>query len=52
MYDVIDIDDLTASEIEDLYALAADVKEHPDDYGDSLANRTLLMFFAKPSTRT
>ena len=52
MQDVIDIDDLTAEEIRDIYALTAEMKANPGAYHDSLSNRTLLMFFAKPSTRT
>ncbi|ALG81691.1 ornithine carbamoyltransferase [Halanaeroarchaeum sulfurireducens] len=52
MHDVIDIDDLTAAEIRDVYELTDDIKASPEAYHDSLSNETLLMFFAKPSTRT
>lgn len=52
MLDVIDIDDLTEQEILDIYALTDDMKANPEAYHDALSNRTLLMFFAKPSTRT
>ena len=52
MHDVIDIDDLTAAEIRDVYELTDDLKASPEAYHDSLSNATLLMFFAKPSTRT
>jgi len=52
MQDVIDIDDLTAQEIQDVYELTDEMKEEPTAFQDALSNRTLLMFFAKPSTRT
>lgn len=52
MHDVIDIQDLTATEIEDLYELTEEMKADPDAFGDSLSNETLIMLFAKPSTRT
>ncbi|MFB6131924.1 MAG: ornithine carbamoyltransferase [Halanaeroarchaeum sp.] len=52
MQDVIDIADLTAEWIRDLYELTEDIKANPEAYDDSLSNATLLMFFAKPSTRT
>jgi ornithine carbamoyltransferase len=52
MLDVIDIDDLTEQDILDIYALTAEMKADPAAYHDALSNRTLLMFFAKPSTRT
>ncbi|MGM0398893.1 MAG: ornithine carbamoyltransferase [Halobacteriota archaeon] len=52
MQDVIDIDDLTEQEILDIYALTEEMKVDPGAYHDALANQTLLMFFAKPSTRT
>lgn len=52
MQDVIDIGDLSAQDIEAIYELTDEMKAHPENFHDSLSNKTLLMFFAKPSTRT
>lgn len=52
MHDVIDIQDLTAAKIADLYDLTEEMKADPDAFADSLSNETLIMLFAKPSTRT
>ncbi|MFB6081870.1 MAG: ornithine carbamoyltransferase [Halanaeroarchaeum sp.] len=52
MDDLIDIGDLSVQDIETIYDRAAAIKADPGDYHDALANQTLLMFFAKPSTRT
>ncbi|MFB6069863.1 MAG: ornithine carbamoyltransferase [Halanaeroarchaeum sp.] len=52
MDDLIDIADLSAQDVETVYDRATDVKANPAAYHDALANESLLMFFAKPSTRT
>ncbi|MFB6125622.1 MAG: ornithine carbamoyltransferase [Halanaeroarchaeum sp.] len=52
MDDLIDIGDLTATDIETIYDRTEAIKSDPEAYHDALANRTLLMLFAKPSTRT
>ena len=52
MKHVIDIQDLTAAEIDDLYELTDRMKAEPEAFHDSLSNETLIMLFAKPSTRT
>lgn len=52
MKHVIDIQDLTADEITALYDLTDEMKADPEAFNDSLANETLIMLFAKPSTRT
>jgi len=52
MQDVIDITDLSAQDIEAIYDLTEEMKANPENFHDSLSNKTLLMFFAKPSTRT
>ncbi|MFB6133735.1 MAG: ornithine carbamoyltransferase [Halanaeroarchaeum sp.] len=52
MQDVIDIADLSEQDIETIYERAAAIKATPSAYGDALDNRSLLMLFAKPSTRT
>ena len=41
-----------ASQVRELFRLAADVKAHPDRYKDALAGRFLAMVFEKPSLRT
>ncbi|MFB6113045.1 MAG: ornithine carbamoyltransferase [Halodesulfurarchaeum sp.] len=52
MKDVIDINDLEASDIEATYELTDRMKAHPEEFNTSLSNETLIMLFAKPSTRT
>jgi ornithine carbamoyltransferase len=52
MDDLLDIHDVTAAEIEDVFAITDRMKADPDAFGDALRNDTLLMLFAKPSTRT
>lgn len=50
--DLISIHDLTASDVDRLFALAADLKAHPGRYRDALAGKILAMIFEKSSTRT
>jgi ornithine carbamoyltransferase len=52
MKHVIDIDDLSEREITALYDLTDRMKADPGEFTDELPNKTLLMLFAKPSTRT
>ncbi|MDY6769829.1 MAG: ornithine carbamoyltransferase [Candidatus Nanohaloarchaea archaeon] len=52
MNDLIDIADLDAGDIQDLYDTTDRVTEHRSDASSALAQKTLLMMFAKPSTRT
>ena len=52
MKHLLDIDDLSAADIEGLYELTDRLKADPDAFGDSLTNESLVMLFAKPSTRT
>jgi ornithine carbamoyltransferase len=41
-----------ASQVRELFRLAADVKAHPDRYKNALTGRFLAMVFEKPSLRT
>jgi ornithine carbamoyltransferase len=43
---------LSAGQLERLFALAAEVKAHPERYSTALAGKTLAMIFQKSSTRT
>ncbi len=52
MKSVIDIIDLTTSEIEDLMRVAADIIENPDDYREKCKGKKLATLFFEPSTRT
>ncbi|MFW5921861.1 MAG: ornithine carbamoyltransferase [Halodesulfurarchaeum sp.] len=52
MKDLLDIDDLEKGDIEELYELTDRLKADPGAFGDSLSNESLVMLFAKPSTRT
>ncbi|MFH1836363.1 MAG: ornithine carbamoyltransferase [Methanobacteriota archaeon] len=49
---LLSVGDFSRKEIEDLITVSVDVKAHPEKYLDSLKNRTLIMLFQKPSTRT
>jgi ornithine carbamoyltransferase len=50
--DLISLHDLTAAEVDGLFALAADVKAHPGLFRAALAGKSLAMIFEKSSTRT
>lgn len=52
MRSVIDITDLSTSEIDSLISTAADIIAHPDDYADSCRRKKLATLFFEPSTRT
>lgn len=52
MKHVVDINDMSAEEIETLYDLTDRLKADPAAFGESLTNESLVMLFAKPSTRT
>ena len=50
--DFLSIADLSASQLGDLFDLAADLKAEPAQYRSRLDGRTLALIFQKPSTRT
>src|SRR5215211_6272858 len=50
--DFIEVHDYTADEVQELFALARDMKEKPKKFNDALAGQTLAMIFEKSSTRT
>lgn len=50
--DVIDIDDLDRETVIEFIETAGEVKAAPGRFEDAMENRTLLMLFEKPSTRT
>ncbi|MDY6777472.1 MAG: ornithine carbamoyltransferase [Candidatus Nanohaloarchaea archaeon] len=52
MDDVLDIDDLSMEDVERVYSKTTELKREPERFENALANRTLLMLFEKPSTRT
>ncbi|MBA6399555.1 ornithine carbamoyltransferase [Colwellia sp. BRX10-4] len=45
-------DQLTKTQIIDLIALAIKIKNHPSDYSEALAGKSVVMLFEKPSLRT
>jgi ornithine carbamoyltransferase len=45
-------DQLTKAQITDLISLAINIKNHPEDYSQSLAGKSVAMIFEKPSLRT
>jgi len=49
---LISIHDLTADDVRSLFALAKDVKAHPEKFRTALEGQTLGMIFQKSSTRT
>ena len=52
MRSVIDITDLTVSEIDGLMDRAVDIIAHPDDYAETCRRKKLATLFFEPSTRT
>jgi len=52
MKHLITLKDTTKQEIEELMDLARKIKRCPESYADCLKNKTMLMFFEKPSLRT
>jgi ornithine carbamoyltransferase len=50
--DFIEVTDWTASEVNELFELAREIKEKPKQFHDALAGQTLAMIFEKSSTRT
>jgi aspartate carbamoyltransferase catalytic subunit len=52
MRHMVDFEDMTISEWQELYALCRDIMRRPDDYRDALRGRTLASLFFEPSTRT
>jgi len=52
MRHLIDIPDLSTSEISELIKLAEDIIEHGDDYADVCRRKKLATLFYEPSTRT
>ena len=52
MRNLIDILDFTTEEIDELIAVASDIIEHPERYGNACQGRILGTLFFEPSTRT
>ncbi|MFT4891399.1 MAG: ornithine carbamoyltransferase [Halobacteriales archaeon] len=52
MEHLIDLNDWSRSDIEHVFELTDDMKEHPEEYASVMDNKTLVMLFSKPSTRT
>lgn len=52
MNNLIDIDDVTLEEVRQVYRMADEMKEYPESYYTALEDKTLLMLFETPSTRT
>lgn len=52
MDNLIDINELSRAQIEDLFDLTERMKRSPRVFSEVMAGRTLIMLFAKPSTRT
>jgi len=50
--DFISIKDLSAKEIEEIFALTASLKKEPEKFKKALETKTLALIFEKPSTRT
>jgi len=52
MNNLVDIDHLTSTDIESIFELTDRLKADPGEFASVMDNRTLVMLFAKPSTRT
>ncbi len=47
-----DVTVLSKEQLQEILLIAADMKQNPQDYSEILKNKTLLMWFEKPSVRT
>ncbi len=52
MKHLITLKDIRKDEIDELLDIACKIKKNPEDYACSMENKTMLMFFEKPSLRT
>ena len=52
LYNLIDIEDLSMEEWQELYSLASQIIDHPLDFADTLRGRVMASLFFEPSTRT
>jgi len=52
MRSLIDILDLSTTELDELIGVALDIAEHPEKYWDKCAHKKLATLFFEPSTRT
>ena len=52
MQHLLSIHDLSVDEVAEIFALADDIKAHPEQFADALKGLTLGMIFQKSSTRT
>jgi len=52
MRSLIDIQDLSKQEIDDLIRVACDIMDHPDQYSEKCRGKKLATLFYEPSTRT
>ena len=52
MRSILDIPDLSLSELDALMNRAEDIIAHPDDYADACRRKKLATLFFEPSTRT
>ena len=50
--DLIEINDLTRTEVQTIFKTTADLKAHPRDYAEALAGCSAVLIFEKPSLRT
>ena len=50
--DLIEIHDLTRTEVQTIFATTADIKAHPRQYAEALAGCSAALIFEKPSLRT
>ena len=49
---LIDLHDFSRTDIEELFELTDEMKANPEEFASVMDNKTLVMLFAKPSTRT
>ena len=52
MNHLLTLHELTVAEVDEIFALTAEVKSHPEKFATALAGKTLGMIFQKSSTRT
>ncbi len=52
MKNLIEINDLTVKEIDELIKVAKDIMQNPDNYSEKCKHKKLATLFFEPSTRT
>jgi len=52
MKNLLSMNDLSIKELVEIIKFTEEIKRYPDEYGEELKGKTLVMIFERPSTRT